>query len=206
LSIAIFIEVDSFHPMTDQNLLIDPDQLVGQDIRALRKNRGLTLSILAKKAGCSVGYLSEVERGERTVSIKFLRTIAKSLDVPLGWFFTHEGQPQNEVGLIVRAQNRKRIGSREDGLFEELISPVLRGSFEMFLTQIEPGCRSNGTVFRNVEEEGYLVEGELDLVIDDVEFSLKTGDSFRIHRSEFSWTNNGKTKAVILWVTSPPVY
>jgi len=184
----------------------DQNVLLGQDIRALRKSKLWTLSVLAEKAGCSVGYLSEVERGERVVSIKFLRSIADAFSLPLGWFFTHDDQPAEERGKIVRAQTRRRIGSGEDGLFEELLSPDLRGSFEMFMTLIEPGVASIGTMFRNVEEEGYIVSGRLELTIADRTFSLRQGDSFRINKDEFSWKNTGDTVARVLWVTSPPVY
>lgn len=153
-----------------------------------------------------MGYLSEVERGERVVSIKFLRSIAKAFDVPLGWFFSHEQQPNHERGRVVRAQNRKRLGSGEDGLFEELLSPDLSGSFEMFLTRIEPGRTSGETIFRDVEEEGYIIAGQLDLYVDGHTYELKQGDSFRIHNDAFSWKNTGEALTQVLWVTSPPVY
>lgn len=199
-----------FEIMSDDPITVQPQDeqraLLGKDLRTLRKNRGLTLAALAASAGCSVGYLSEVERGERIVSIKFLRSIADVFDLPLGWFFSHEGLPPEERGKIVRAKHRKQIGSREDGLIEELVSPDLSGTFEMFLTRIEPGAESNGQIYRGVEEEGYIVSGELTLVIDQQSFSLKTGDSFRIHKETFSWTNPGSRVTQVLWVTSPPVY
>ena len=106
----------------------DFDQNVGREVRALHKNRKLTLAQLAASAGCSIGYLSEVERGTRTVSIKFLSGIADTLDVPLGWFFSHGDQPDNEAGKLVRAASRKPIGSKEDGLFEELLGTGPNGA------------------------------------------------------------------------------
>lgn len=181
-------------------------RLLGKDIRSLRKSRGWTLMILAEHAGCSVGYLSEVERGERTVSIRFLRPIAEAFDVPLGFFFSHADQPADERGKIVRAQTRRRIGSSEEGLFEELLSPDLSGSFEMFLTRIDPGATSASTLFRDVEEEGYVLVGQLKLTIAERVFSLHQGDSFRIHNEAFSWINPGNTVTQIVWVTSPPVF
>lgn len=179
---------------------------IGRDIRAIRKNRGQTLSEIAVLADCSVGYLSEVERGERMISIKILSRIAGVFDRPIGWFFTHDGQPENERGVIVRANNRKRIGSGEDGLVEELLSPDLSGSFEMFKTRIDPGSRSNGQISRGLEEEGLILSGTLSVKIDGDEFQLKAGDSFRVNKKRFSWQNNGRDRTDIIWVTSPPVY
>ena len=184
----------------------DPIALIGKDIRALRKNRKWTLADLAQKSECSVGYLSEVERGERTVSIKILSAIAQSFDVPLGWFFSHEDQAPHERGRIVKRQNRKLIGSAEDGLLEELLSPDLSGTFEMFLTRIAPRLASSEKMFRGVEEEGYIVKGQLELTIGEHVYTLSQGDSFRINNETFSWVNTGQTETQVLWVTSPPVY
>lgn len=180
--------------------------LVGREVRALRKNRGWTLASLAQKSGSSIGYLSEVERGERAVSIKSLRGLASAFDVPLGWFFIHKDQPTQERGLVVRAAHRKRIGSPEDGLFEELLSPDISGAFEMFLTRIAPGVKSSDLIDRSVEEQGYLLSGQLELNYGSQTVLLGKGDCFRIDKKPFSWINNGDTETQIIWVTSPAVY
>ena len=180
--------------------------LLGKDIRALRLNKKWTLADLSEKAGCSIGYLSEVERGERSVSIKFMRLIAAAFEVPVGWFFSHRNQPKRERGLIVRRENRKRMGTSEDGLIEELLSPDLSGSFEMFLTRINAGTTSGGVIKRGVEEEGYILRGKLKITIGKKEFQLSQGDTFRLNKDPFSWENNGPETTEILWVTSPPIY
>jgi len=179
---------------------------IGRDIRAIRKNRSMTLTDMASAAECSVGYLSEVERGERMISIKMLSRVAAVLDRPIGWFFTHDSQPDRERGVIVRANNRKLIGSGEDGLIEELLSPDLSGSFEMFKTRIEPGSRSQANIDRSLEEEGYVLRGTLTITIDGEEFELEAGDTFRVNKKSFYWANNGHERTDIIWVTSPPVY
>mgnify|MGYP005846945311 CR=1 FL=1 len=52
-------------------------------IRPTRKWRGLTQDDLAKKAGTSQGYLSELETGKKTGDVARLRAIADGLDVGL---------------------------------------------------------------------------------------------------------------------------
>ena len=71
---------------------------VGRDIRALRKSRGLTLAELALKVGRSIGWMSQAERGRSALSINDLRQVARALDAPISWFFTHEGVPEPERG------------------------------------------------------------------------------------------------------------
>lgn len=43
---------------------MDPEAAVGGQIRELRKLKKLTLTQLAKAAGISVGYLSQIERSQ----------------------------------------------------------------------------------------------------------------------------------------------
>ncbi len=179
---------------------------IGSDLRALRKSKGLTLSELALATGRSVGYLSQVERGLSSVSIQDLRKLANVFGVPLGWFLAQDDAPEEERGHIVRADARRRIGSEESGLVEELLSPDLGGAFEVFRSVFLPGAELPENGFRETEEAGYVVAGELDLWIDDTHFHLKPGDSFRLNHETHRWRNPGTVPCVVIWVIAPPVY
>ena len=67
----------------------DPDRLakLGDEIRQLRKVRGVTLQQMAKATGKSVGFLSQVERNITKPSVAALQNISEALDVHIGWFF-----------------------------------------------------------------------------------------------------------------------
>lgn len=52
-------------------------------MRVWRKHRGLSLVGLARGAGVSVSYLSEVERGIKTGSVSLLRAVGEALRVPM---------------------------------------------------------------------------------------------------------------------------
>ena len=183
----------------------DPTSL-GRDLRALRKSRGLTLAKLAKSIGRSVGFLSQIERGLSTPSIGDLRTLSKAFDVPLSWFFLNGSGDEVEREYIVRASSRRALGSSEEGLVEELLSPDLGGSFEMFRSVMEPKAEQTELNLRQTEEAGYVTSGALDLWIGEQMFSLKTGDSFRFDHKPHRWRNPGDVQTVIIWVVSPPVY
>lgn len=57
-------------------------RVCGQKIRQLREERGYSLQDLAQKAGVSVSYLSEIERGAKKPSLKTLERIAAALNIP----------------------------------------------------------------------------------------------------------------------------
>jgi transcriptional regulator with XRE-family HTH domain len=58
-------------------------QLVGEVLRARRIAQGLTLRDVSAKARVSLGYISEVERGQKEPSSELLAALTSALDVPL---------------------------------------------------------------------------------------------------------------------------
>lgn len=189
--------------MTDQS---PTHATLGADIRALRKARGLTLAALAGALGRSVGWLSQVERDLSDPSISDLRQMAGALDVPMSMLFGQTTAPADEAGHVVRRGARRRIGSREAGLVEELLSPDLTDDFEMVHSTFAPHSRIAAPATRPTQEVGYLLSGRLDLVIDGLRFTVAAGDSFRIRGEPFEWINPYDEPAVAIWVIAPPVY
>ena len=56
---------------------------VGQALRRARTEQSRTLRDVARDARVSLGYLSEVERGQKEASSEVLLSIAEALDVPI---------------------------------------------------------------------------------------------------------------------------
>jgi transcriptional regulator with XRE-family HTH domain len=179
---------------------------LGADIRALRKARGLTLSEVATRLDRSVGWLSQVERDMSEPSISDLRQIAGCLGVPMSMLFTHSAAPSDEQGYIVRASARRPMGSGEEGLIEELLSPDLTDDFEMVHSTFQPLSKMQKPANRPTQEVGYMISGQLDLVIGGRSFSVGPGDSFRIKHEPYQWSNPYDVPAVAIWVIAPPVY
>lgn len=58
-------------------------KFLGQRLRSLRKQRGLSQERLGRKAGLSGKFIGEVERGEKSISVDSLYHLAVALAVPL---------------------------------------------------------------------------------------------------------------------------
>lgn len=179
---------------------------VGADIRALRKSRGITLADLAATLDRSVGWLSQVETGKAEPGIADLRLIAGFFELPISFFFRNEQLYEADRGVVVRAAARAGLGSKTEGLTEELLSPHLSGEFEMIRSVFEPGASSQWIEARPTHEGGYVVSGCLSLTIGDQPFELEAGDSFQFQNQGYCWTNNGTVPAEVIWIVSPPVY
>ncbi|GAA3656560.1 helix-turn-helix domain-containing protein [Microbacterium marinilacus] len=57
--------------------------LVGDRLRRLRRGRGETLAEVARRAGISVQYLSEIERGRKEPSSEMVAAVLGALDETL---------------------------------------------------------------------------------------------------------------------------
>lgn len=58
---------------------------LGEVLRATRMERGLTLREVSAQARVSLGYISEIERGQKEASSELLASLCRALDVPLSF-------------------------------------------------------------------------------------------------------------------------
>jgi transcriptional regulator with XRE-family HTH domain len=58
-------------------------RLLGDVLRDLRLQRGLTLREVSAEARVSLGYISEIERGQKEASSELLASLCAALDAPL---------------------------------------------------------------------------------------------------------------------------
>lgn len=182
---------------------------VGQQIRDLRKAKGLTIMDLAERIGRSVGYVSQIERNLSELSIPDVKRIAEALEVQISWFFHPTASvPVDERDYVVRRDNRRRLDFTGTGVIEELLSPSLGGDTELVLTRIPPHSTTGSEfVTRKAEESGLVLQGYLELWIGDRHFTLEEGDSFCFRPEEpHRVANPGDVETVVVWVITPPVY
>jgi transcriptional regulator with XRE-family HTH domain len=183
-------------------------RFVGSSIRDLRRARDVTLTRLSELTGLSVGFLSQVERGISSPSVKALHDISRALGVTISWFFlTHEEVKPQERDYIVRA-NRRRHLSFESGIVDELLSPNLSGQLELLYSRFPPGAESGDQPYTHKgEEAGVIVQGSLELWIGGEVFILDEGDSFAFPSTEpHRYRNVSSDETVVIWAITPPTY
>ena len=60
-------------------------QEIGDVLRDVRQRKGHTLRQVASRASVALGYLSEVERGQKEASSEILASVAEALEVPISF-------------------------------------------------------------------------------------------------------------------------
>ena len=191
------------------------DQLahLGDEIRQLRKVRGLTLQALAKETSKSVGFLSQVERNMTKPSVAALQDISEALGIHIGWFFPADtSAPEDERRYIVRSDKRRRLSysalSSTDylGLHDHLLSADLNGELALGISRYEPGASTGDDSYHHAgEEAGLLISGQLELTIKNKKYILEVGDSFSFNSDlKHRYANPSQTEdTVVVWANTP---
>jgi len=80
-------------------------QVVGETLRGMRMRQRRTLREVSAAARVSLGYLSEVERGQKEPSSELLAAICGALEVELSELFT-------EVSQTLRREEKLALSNR----------------------------------------------------------------------------------------------
>jgi transcriptional regulator with XRE-family HTH domain len=183
------------------------DVAVGQRLRDLRHNANLSLEIVAARSALSVGFLSQIERGLSSPSLRVLATLADVLGVGIAALFgPTNGNGGAPLGVVTRATERAELKLWRSGISKQLLHPAGGDArLNLFLVHLEPGGSTGGEPYtHDGEEAGLVLDGTMTLTVDDETWTLKAGDSFRFaSRRPHRFGNPAKrAKAVVLWVNS----
>ena len=172
----------------------------------MRNSRKLTQTSLAEKVGCSVGYISQLEKDTVSPSIAVLKKIAVALDVRLVDFFL---EPDQKEEIVTKSGRGFEIKYPQGDVSIYLLVRDLEGKYmEPLVARFEPNSGSNGLYSHSGGHEfGYVVSGELDLMVEDKTYKLTKGDSFYFDsRRQHGYANRSKQVSEVIWVISPPTY
>jgi transcriptional regulator with XRE-family HTH domain len=113
---------------------------IGDVLRDVRQRQGRTLREVSSDARVSLGYLSEVERGQKEASSELLGSICEALDVPM-WLVLREVSDRVAVSegfsipdtvpadLTMSALAAPSSRGTRDDLMRELLSEPVRDCY-----------------------------------------------------------------------------
>jgi transcriptional regulator with XRE-family HTH domain len=179
---------------------------IGPKLRALRKQAGLSLQQLASRSDVSAAAIHKIEQSGMVPTITTLLKLSGALGRPVAFFVDEEG-PAADPTVLIRDGEQRPILTSHTGIDLAGIS----GAYGRFYlagarATVVPGASSGEHAMEHPGEELiYLLEGELEFVVNEQSYSLKPGDSlhFRTVQPHF-WRNPGTTDAVALWMALRP--
>lgn len=170
---------------------------LGQRMRNQRRRMSFTLQQLAEKSGVSVGYLSQVERGNATPTLGTLSQIAVALNVNADYFIA----TPHAVDSLTSAGKRPRFSVDGSALeYEQIGADHPDLELTSFILHVPPGYTSEE--LKHVGEEIiYILSGEICQRVDGRDYLMRPGDSLHyLGTHPHSWSNQTRDPARIMWV------
>lgn len=166
-------------------------------MRAQRHRLSMTLQQLSATSGVSVGYLSQVERGNATPTLGTLTQVAQALEVETDFFV----RTPRAVDSLTRGVARPKFAVAGSSIEYEQIGAERAGhELTSYVMNVPPGYESE--VVNHVGEEIiYILEGEISQIVGEREYLMSVGDSLHyLGTTPHCWSNKTDRLARILWV------
>ncbi len=157
------------------------EMAIGHEVRAYRKQLGITVTDLAAATGISLGMLSKIENGNISPSLTTLQSLSKALGVPLTAFFRRYEEPRNAVfvkaGEGVSIERRGTRAGHQYSLLGHIDNNSSGVTVEPYLITLT----AESDVFPTFQHEGmeliYMLEGEVSYRHGDRLYPMHPGDS-----------------------------
>ena len=180
------------------------DLKLGQRLKDLRNEHGLTQQELADRTELTKGFISQLERDLTVPSVPTLLDILQCLGCSPAEFFS-----DTRKAPVVYHQDDyfEKFDEEHNSTIQWLVADAQKNMMEPLLIRLAPGGETVADKAHNGEEFGYVIKGQLRLVLNDITYSVKTGESFYYPCSQkHQIFNSGNTTAVFLWISTPPSF
>jgi transcriptional regulator with XRE-family HTH domain len=185
------------YSVKDGELQLQPAQAaarVGAALRAYRMRRELSQSDLARLAGVSPSAISQVERGERGLSLETLMALSSRLNVTLDELLGGEVTPDYRIG------RRHGLGNAPAGSIVPLLNDAEAG-MRAYLVSLPRSATVEAPFAHKGAELVGVVSGLVQVLLSSGRPVLRRGETLLASRRGIDgWRNMGEGDAQCLWV------
>jgi electron transfer flavoprotein alpha subunit len=171
----------------------------GAKVRKLRESHGWSIEGLAQDTGQAPEFVQQVENNEIVPPVSFLLRLSKVLDVDPGTFLTDEEKAS------IQDQRAQAFIKRTKNYYYQTLTPGAENQhLRAFMITIEPRQDHKPVEYKHEGEEFvYVMEGSLELTLDNKINHLKVGESMHynseIHHKLKNLGNEATKCLVILY-------
>ena len=178
---------------------------IGNKIRRIRLQRGLTQEELADRCELSKGFISLLERDLTSPSLDTLADILESLGTDLTSFFAKHGEEKivfGEDDIFVKEDDEQL-----HGVIRWLVPSAQKNQMEPILVEMAPGGETAEDDPHEGEEFGYVLAGTIRIVLGDRTERVRKDESFYFRsNAPHKLVNAGKSVCRVLWISTPPSF
>lgn len=149
---------------------------VGQRLRHVRQVHGLSQRQLAKRAGVTNSTISLIEANQTNPSVGALKRILDGIPIGLAEFFAFE--PEQRAKAFYLASELVEIGKGPIS-YRQVGNSLFGRALQILKERYEPGADSGRIPLAHEGEEGgIIINGRLEVTIDDDRKVLGPGDAY----------------------------
>ena len=186
-------------------LIIDlrRSMLLGEKIKDLRLSCELTQEELADRCELTKGYISQLENDLTSPSIATLIDILSALGTDLKEFFSETEREEK----ITFNKNEFIDKETDEYTLNWLVPNAQKNAMEPVHMTLNPGQSADQDFPHDGEEFGYVLKGEIMLIIGKRKMKVKKGESFYFTANKVHQIiNKASVPAEFIWVSSPPSF
>jgi transcriptional regulator with XRE-family HTH domain len=174
---------------------------IGVRLRSARMARELTLDDVAKRAGVSKGFLSQLERDATAASVATLNRICNALEIRIGALF---GETQ---AYVAREGERQQVSFGGEGVSDYVLSSMHDRRLAVVESRLEPLASFGEELYVSESQVvfAYVLKGSAELLFEQSKIRLSAGDAVQFAGAEpHTWRNpSSRRSAVLLFVNCP---
>lgn len=173
---------------------------IGIKIKQLRTLCGLTQGELADRCELTKGFISQVENNLTSPTISTLNDILLALGTNLSDFFKNDVEEK-----IIFGKNDYIVKISDNQEMTWLVPNSQKNEMEPIMFKLYPHSQTILDMPHEGQEFGYVLDGEVVLVVENKEYVCKSGESFYFTTDKNHYLkNNTDYDCKIIWISSPP--
>lgn len=181
------------------------NQMIGQRLREIRTQRGLSQRKLAKLSGVANATISQIEAGKLNPTVGMLKRVLDGVPTNLSEFFSDEPETADRVFFL--ADELTEIA--DGGISFRQVGANLRNRSIQFLKECyQPGSGTGRHEITHAGEEcGLILSGRLRVTVGEQTSVLRSGDAYYFKSSEpHSFHNPGSEPCELISACTPPSF
>jgi len=177
---------------------------LGLRLRTLRMNKGFTLRGLARRAGCSASFLSQIELNQGSPTVANLQKICRALQLPISDVLRDEEKLPEPYVVQLEGESNPIAMRWHKAQLRYVLSQQVPSQFTMLVLKLEPGADvPPRSASRAIHELAIVLAGEVELHINEQVFRLSSKQGIYFNLSSMhQWRNVSAVEAEILMVNS----
>lgn len=181
---------------------------IGQKLKTIRQDRGLSQRELAARAGLTNGTISLIEQNRTSPSVASLKSLLDAIPISMAEFFSTIEDAETPK-VFYKASEFTEIAPGTNGALSlRQLGDAQNHALQILHETYEPGADTGPEALSHEgEEAGVVVRGSIEVTVDGQSMVLHTGDGYLFDSQKpHRFHNTGDTVCEIVSACTPPSF